>query len=295
VPAALALWSAYDAGYAFPRWALEPAVVWAYGAATRVFHHAGADVHAVRTLAEQREPCNIAMHRHYDQTKMSREFGYRVGAYGPGMPNIAVYCKTPVRRGPSELQEPVRVINLIGLAFDDPRQPDVARYMHSTSVGDAGRDVVHRWGGAWRIDFAGVLEFYVDMWRLTFGAARSLGVTTLVAYGVGSGAFNAFDTPEEFIRRVHLPAIEAARDPAVRVVHGDGLLLIPDALFDSAKLDALSIDLSTTLWVNAWDPWSVVGNGNAADASLDGYWGRSTALAVLSWPITNPHMSLVAI
>lgn len=28
------------------------------------------------------------------------------------------------------------------------------------------------------------------------------------------------------------------------------------------------------LLVNAWDPWSMVGNGNAGDNSLDGFFGR---------------------
>lgn len=28
------------------------------------------------------------------------------------------------------------------------------------------------------------------------------------------------------------------------------------------------------LLVNAWDPWSMVGNGNAGDNSLDGFYGR---------------------
>ena len=26
--------------------------------------------------------------------------------------------------------------------------------------------------------------------------------------------------------------------------------------------------------MNAWDPWSMVGNGNAGDNSLDGFFGR---------------------
>ena len=42
-----------------------------------------------------------------------------------------------------------------------------------------------------------------------------------------------------------------------------------------------------SLFVNAWDPWSIAGNGNRGDESLDGYYGRSTNVGVASWPLTN--------
>ena len=45
------------------------------------------------------------------------------------------------------------------------------------------------------------------------------------------------------------------------------------------------------LYVNEWDPWSIVGNGNAGDNSLDGFWGRS-AMSVLCWPQTTPHIKI---
>lgn len=41
------------------------------------------------------------------------------------------------------------------------------------------------------------------------------------------------------------------------------------------------------LFVNAWDPFSFVGNGNFADDSLDGYFGKFGAMALLAWPGTN--------
>lgn len=49
------------------------------------------------------------------------------------------------------------------------------------------------------------------------------------------------------------------------------------------------------LYINAWDPWSLVGNGHAGDASLDGYFGRSTPMALLCWPETNPSLQYVAV
>ena len=53
--------------------------------------------------------------------------------------------------------------------------------------------------------------------------------------------------------------------------------------------------MQPTRYVNAWDPWSMVGNGNESDQSLDGYWGRSTAMAVICWPLSNPHMQFTEV
>ena len=50
-------------------------------------------------------------------------------------------------------------------------------------------------------------------------------------------------------------------------------------------------DVEHTLYVNAWDPWSLIGNGNGRDSSLDGYWGRCSNMAVLGWSHTNPFIN----
>lgn len=49
-------------------------------------------------------------------------------------------------------------------------------------------------------------------------------------------------------------------------------------------------NLENTLFVNAWDMLSVVGNGNALDVSLDGFIGRNTSVAILSTSLTNPYI-----
>lgn len=53
--------------------------------------------------------------------------------------------------------------------------------------------------------------------------------------------------------------------------------------------------LDNTLFVNAWDPHSIIGNGNYNDPSLDGYWGRYTNMSVLGWGFTNPEMTYVPV
>ena len=48
-----------------------------------------------------------------------------------------------------------------------------------------------------------------------------------------------------------------------------------------------------TLYQNAWDPHSMVGNGNYGDNSLDGYFGRHTGIHFLCWPQTNPNIKYI--
>ena len=35
----------------------------------------------------------------------------------------------------------------------------------------------------------------------------------------------------------------------------------------------------------------MVGNGNKGDRSLDGYWGRSSAIVPVCWPMINSEIS----
>ena len=52
-------------------------------------------------------------------------------------------------------------------------------------------------------------------------------------------------------------------------------------------------DFENTLFINAADPWSIMGNGHKGDTSLDGFWGRISAVAVLSTPLVNKHIQYI--
>lgn len=56
-----------------------------------------------------------------------------------------------------------------------------------------------------------------------------------------------------------------------------------------------SEDIENTLYVNAWDPWSIIGNGNGGDRSLDGCWGRCSNMSVLGWSVTNPTIQYIPV
>lgn len=276
-----ALRGVYDSGYEFPAWSLRGRFDWASGqATTRLLYDssAGSEETAMRLLTE-REPTNIAMDRHYDESAMRKKFGWKRGAYAEStskklMPAIAVSCVAIVRRSGVAVRVPV--INLIGLALDSRKQPDY-KYLSGLS-GKAIEKCVRR--------------HYCTMWRFAFRDAKLRGCKTLVYYHVGAGAFSTL--LKQLIPNADFDALlleemgNAKREEkcvrSVRCVKGAN---IPTSLFPAPEDKAL--------YVNAWDPWSFVGNGNRKDNSLDGFWGRCSDMALRCWPLTNPNIAVTGI
>lgn len=247
-------------------------------------------------VAIQREPVNIAMSQHYDSDEMLRAFGYQYGAYHNStksklMPNIAIVCETWVNRKASTGEDDVptthmrraNVINLIGYAFDSRRQPDYAFF--TDAMGN--------------IDLERLEDAYAEMWYLAFFACVHWLDTgsreRILRYaGVGTGAFRPEKVPERRFFAMIDRAFDRARTRAktnfpnvpVRVV---AMGNVPNEVF------ALSDDeLARSLFVNAWDCWSMVGNGNYSDRSLDGIWGRHTSMALQCWPMTSPAFHVMS-
>ena len=281
----------YGLDFAFPEWVVEPEELdkldWD---SVRIYFNEGDDVDKVHQMAHQREPFNIFMNRGWNEVTLEELTGHRMGAYSNStadrlMPNIAAYCVTPVVHDGGRLDS-VHVVNLVGFAFDHQDQPDV-----------------HHFGGrlgSFPLNEEALFAAYVRMWRFAFQAAHDAGLKKLHPFPVGCGAFSPDEiTQDDFKEQFYLAAIEAARNS---IPHGHTIEIIergqypdgfyiPDALFKKASPE----ELASTLYVNAWDPWSFVGNGNATDSSLDGYWGRSSAMAVLCWPRTNSHIQFVGV
>jgi hypothetical protein len=266
---ARALREIYYSRFAFPEWVVAEAL-WDRFAwrETLVLCHAGS-LDEVKALASAREPCNIGLRRYYYELALLERFGYARGLYREGSPNFAVLCTATVRltRGFSN----VKVVNLIGCAHDHPDQPDVKHYN----------------------DLAKVCEFYSGMWRLALEAALRSGCRKFRVYKVGGGAFAGArfvrDFEAQVFRRTFVPLMPAFEARGIQVLGysldaGFSEARIPDVLEDPAE------DVANTLYANAWDPWSMVGNGNAGDRSLDGAWGACSNMSVLCWPVTNPHV-----
>jgi len=114
---------------------------------------------------------------------------------------------------------------------------------------------------------------------------------------------------EEFINQIFKPSFYSqqndktispqkfCQDNNIRILHenleDEENWKIPDLLFNGtleSKPNSIEDDpatLENTLFVNSLNPWSLIGNGNFLDNSLNGFWGRSSNMSVLGWTFTN--------
>ncbi len=251
--------------------------------------YTGGSLQDVRRLATEREPVNIAMERSYDLQALRREFGYSTGAYGPLSengkkmpPQIAVACVTPVRfKGQTRT---VAVVNLIGMAFDTAKQPDYRVLIKNG-----------------KLDKERLLQLMVNAYQMAFKAAEIMKRSTLCCSPIGDVAFRPkkfYNTPQKFVDQVIKPAVEKAGEsfPKIKTMWAQYPdFNVPSAFFGlpPSTTRKWTEELDDRLFVNAWDCWSMLGNGNGADNSADGFWGRSSAIALLGWPKSNPHIEYV--
>jgi hypothetical protein len=315
-------------------------------------------------LVSEREPLNMAMHSDgsggydanpYDLDMHKVNFGIDKSGYtklfdegGWKLPgNIAVYCKSPVDT-PIAMHD-VHVMNVIGLAFDDPKQPDAIFFEghHSrmlkgnhdcASVMSDGGLLMHLW------------NHFVCMWDMAYRAALDKNLKAVCLARINGGAFggclpdiplnNTTKLPHaalnnllhrtlrdgkkwenlyEFIYqettrvvataprydgKLHTVYCNNEQHPAHAQLlsnwartqrhhgHGDR---VPACFHYIAEADDtyLGLKLDDILFLNAWDPHSIAGNGNGMDNSLDGFFGRSSAIGLICCPCTNPLMSHV--
>lgn len=277
--AALKVRTIYVPGFAFPTWVLQEAH-WANHRFedTTVFYHEADSFEDVLRLTTEREPCNIGMRRIYNRKSMKDAFGYEIGAYSKGyMPSIAVYCNATIRSAVTGGFRQAHVINLVGLAFDAWEQPDY-KFFHD-------KPKEH------------IVYAYTRIWRLALAAAQAVpGIKRIKLYNVGGGAFagtHEYGFTETIFEPAFRPLMPAFAAAGIEVAGYDWEKKVFNGGFIPDVLE--TDDLDTTLYVNAWDPWSLIGNGNERDSSLDGSWGRISNMAVLGWRITNPVMKFKAV
>ena len=290
-----AMCDVYQKGFAPPKWTIDECkrLLQEYGeSATLYFMNESID--NIKNLATKREPVNIGMNRlYYDTNKLHSAFGYTEGLYGemmepklsPGAafslpPQFAISCITPVEN-PYDRKErkDVAMINLIGAAFDNNQQPD-----HEL------------WNKNWKQNKSKLVEFMTNVYKFAFQATRDMKRTYLCASPIGDGAFRPKQYPhDQFIKNVFEPALKAAhRDyKDIKIIEAQFPdYNVPSCFFDEQNRFS---HVDDKVFINAWDCWSMPGNGNGKDNSLDGFWGRSSAIALLCWPTSNKSMKYVDI
>lgn len=293
MPDLLDFTSVYYSGWAPPRWSTQAPLSAKRARACRVFYDVPRTntqntnlLNQVKRLMYEREPVNIAMDRQYHEAKLEDMYGHSHGCYGKlppqknvsiTPPNVVLYTHASVKL--DGFLRDCHILHAIGLAFDSKRQPDYKIY--------------NKLSMSARIRHA--RSFYKRVFLKLYEACRYLGVKTVVLSLVGANNFAKLwwdDGMRGFQKSVWLPAFEATRPNGLTIktmgVHSSDLqrrLKAEDIGFFPACMK--KVDLAKTAFVNAWDCWSVPGNGNANDNSLDGYMGRVSNIGVLGTAMTN--------
>jgi hypothetical protein len=205
--------------------------------------------------------------------------------------NIAVFCRTPVCFLPSAREftwKIANVLNVIGVALDKREQTDYLILKNS----------------------ANPKEKYIEMVEKVFNKIKYCFIknkfTHLVLSGFGTNNFayyaNDFNIDARQVWKdcfyKCLDELNYCEDATIILNYIDFVPEYPiqshssiEKILYSTKQDVLD----KTLFINAWDPHSIIGNGNELDNSLDGYWGRISAMSVLGCGLTNPNIRTYAV
>lgn len=302
------LFECYFENFKPPVWILEYSLKKELLEMVICYYDKNSEMEVIKTLLTNREPTNIEMNRLYLCDKLEKYFGYGKSEYTIGSANIAVYCKTPFVPWNVEEQQDqririkpkfVHVINVIGVALDDEQQPD---YLEMRRL-KTPQDCQNLYTAKVQSVFKKIIKCFEDQSNLK----------TIVVHGFGMGVFSKFAKrfgirhEEIFIRLLQefiYEAIAVREDAKIIINYLPYSKILPrirnklyfirtpiDLLIDSYEQK----DLESILFVNAWDPFSIVGNGNAGDNSLDGFFGRVTAMSVLCWPKYNKNISYTSL
>lgn len=276
------LFDTYLEGFAPPQWIKKFIFSDKYLKSTVCYYDKGNKKEEVEQLLTLREPVNINMIQLYHEDLLMDYFGYKKSVYDSNSPNIAVYCYTPIKI--KTIKSNIHVLNVIGVALDNMKQPDFIRIV------EKGRDE------------------YIKMVCLVFKKIKYCFMTKnfkrLVLHGFGLGNYAKYATmlgiDVHKVFQVAFNEIFADINPkwGKEIVFNNIDIIVDYPVIHQDKyLDALILkyrkenQLEHTLFINAWDPFSMIGNGNEMDDSLDGYFGRISAMSILGWPITNKQLS----
>lgn len=301
------LFSCYYAGLSPPNWSATPDE--SMMRRCKVFYHEGDSRADVARLVREREPVNMTAHRMYHQDRLLDHFGFQTGHYGscgPSAnditpPNFIVYTPTEIRVPDGPTYPAVHILNAIGLAFDSEDQPDYKTY-HKLADPVTDKD-----DAAWEIgghssQLRQCALFYERLFTLIFETARRLGKPNIVMSFVGANNFALYwaGGPEQFRRTVWAPTFNdvAQRYPDLNIMF-TGAVANRKARYKNVGMFPKLLEhpdiknkLDDTLLINAWDCWSVPGNGNERDNSLDGYMGRFSQIGVNGTSLTNPYLAI---
>lgn len=313
------LYQVYKPGYRLPIWTLNyivehPEEYKSLAAKSTVFYDNSDSLQVVHKITTEREPTNIEGESLYNKQTMENSFGWAVGAYNRFFnksggstlpPNIGIYCKVifdltsskSSNQGFPSSTTMLHVYNAIGYAFDSSHQVDYRYFVAGNRTNQ-------------------ITGAYQKMFRKIFKCAEYIGVKTICIPLIGLASFASLYPDKSALMAFWKRALEVEvnnldsntikeisfygvkpdqfnmfRDAVSKKYICNGYGFLPSILMKPP----LNSALNTTLFVNAWDMLSIAGNGNFSDNSLDGFIGRWSNVGYLSWPLTCPKMTYMAV
>ena len=276
------IYKVYNKGFEPPKWILELDLE-KYMKTTIVYYDKNKDDYY--DLIKYRIPVNINMELFYNKELMQKYFFYNESIYNEKSSNIAVYTKTPVNI--KNKWYDINVINVIAPALDSYEQIDY-------------KNIFNKYGYNNKITNENIYKNMIEKCFIKIKKCLKK-IKILVIHGFGLGTFsllcnelniNSKKVFEEcFIKyfgkskkKIYLNNLNFIK------IDNDNIVNINKNIYD---IIVKSNNLNNILFVNAWDPYSLVGNGNNMDDSLDGYFGRISAMSILCWSITNPFIQYI--
>jgi hypothetical protein len=262
-----------------------------------------------KILSFTREPVNIEMNRYYDLKKMYKYFGYNKSLYNEKSSNIAIFTKTPIKIKNIEMD--INVLNVIGVALDSSKQYDYIRLYKIKNIDKR----IFEYKNMVKLFFIKIKKCFLENnFELLFLSAIGLGNFSILCSSLRINQNKIFnDIFHEIFKDIIENNILNKRiilwcfpNNIIKNINNKNNISICNLYLDNLLLDInkndnnyininKKIKVNKILFINAYDPYSIVGNGNNNDNSLDGYFGRISSMSILCWPFTNPFIKYVKI
>jgi hypothetical protein len=310
------LFSVYERGYQPPNFILNlpKNKLIKYMKSTIIYYEKEKD----KILSFTREPVNITMNRYYNLKKMYQYFGYEKSLYNEKSSNIAIFTKTPIQIKKNEIIEmDINVLNVIGVALDSTKQYD---YIRLYKIKNINKRI---------FEYENMVKSFLIKIKKCF-LENNFELLFLSAIGLGNFSIlcpllkiNQNEIFNKIFNEVFKDIIEnnilnkkiilwCFSDNLLKIINNKNNMNICNLYLNNLLLDInknnnyynyidinkkinIKVNKNKILFINAYDPYSIVGNGNNNDNSLDGYFGRISAMSILCWPFTNPFIKYIKI
>lgn len=291
----------YEPGYEFPNWITEDNIN-KYKKYTEVYidyNYKYCEKDYFDVLVE-REPSQFEnAHFFYNKEKLKNLLGWDTSgynklfnSYGENMlpPNIAIYCKTPIKCDYNYTT--ANILNVIAYAFDSTEQPDYKYFIKNQDKFIDHLELIFNkiFLCSNKLNFSKIVlsMFGTGNFSLLFNHMTKLNKNVFQCYE--EAFLNSYNKYKPYLK--HVKEISFMGNNCLNLLknflENENIKCntyghIPQIIFEDDNID-------NALYVNAWDPHTIAGNGNSNDNSLDGYLGRVSAIGPLTFPSTNCEM-----